>query len=207
MQRLTPIFRPPPARSRRARGWLAAATTLAALVAGVGEARAATCPWIVQPVPAAGQGAGAELAYDITFDGIGQQVHRFYAFSVTSVDLAWQIADQVSLPDLGDGGRPLERVETSPGTAAYRPAPESIEPPTIYLVAARRPVPELEAIDARIEPARPVAISQLALRTRGGSDQSGALPHRSLPGFLIAEAGAEQPGPALQICAYEVGLG
>lgn len=67
------------------------------------------------------------------------------------------------------------------------------------------PVPELEEIGPRIEPERPLAISQLALRTCGGTDQSGPLPHRSVPGFLIADAG-DEGGPNLQICAYQVAL-
>jgi hypothetical protein len=69
-------------------------------------------------------------------------------------------------------------------------------------------VRELEQIDARIEPARPLALSELLPKTRGGSDWSGPLPHRSLPGFEIA--GASDPaGPLLadlQICAYQVAM-
>ena len=209
MQPLSPHAKAMPARPRRARAAFLALITLTAAGA-VNDASAAPCPWIVQPhrEPI---GAGPldekakQAAFDILFDGLAHEVGAFYGFSVTSTDLAWEIADENALPDLSAGARRLQPTKTPLGTLAYRLAPDTVEPHTIYLVTARSPVDELEEIGARIEPDRPLAISQLAMRTRGGSDQSGPLPHRSLPGFLIADADGAQ-GPDLQICAYQVAV-
>lgn len=209
MQPLSTHLEAMPARPRRARAAYFALITLAAASA-VHDASAAPCPWIVQPHPEP-IGAGPldekakQAAFDIMFDGLAHEVGAFYGFSVTSVDLAWEIADESTLPDLSADARRLQPTKTPLGTLAYRLAPDTVEPHTIYLVTARGPVDELEEIGARIEPDRPLAISQLAMRTRGGSDQSGPLPHRSVPGFLIADADSAQ-GPDLQICAYQVAM-
>jgi hypothetical protein len=185
---------------------LAAAT---ALLSGMAEVASAACPWIVQP-------SGQKMAissevppvFDIVFDGLEQNSKVFYGFTVASLDLAWQLANERVLPALDPDGRRLEATVTPLGTTAYQLSPDSIQPHTIYLVAAGSQVRELEQIHARIEPARPFALSQLLPKTRGGTDWSGPLPHRSVPGFEIASAN-NQAGLALadvQICAYQVAL-
>jgi hypothetical protein len=205
---LAPLARRPAAR----RGVLRLACALAvatALVGGMAQVASAACPWIVQP---SGQSMAisskAPPAFDIVFDGLGQSSKVFYGFTVASLDLAWQLANERVLPALDPDGRRLEVTVTPHGTTAYQLSPDSIQPHTIYLVAAGSLVRELEQIDARIEPARPLALSELLPKTRGGSDWSGPLPHRSLPGFEIA--GASDPaGPLLadlQICAYQVAM-
>lgn len=210
MQPLSLNTQPPLARPGRARAAIVALGTLAA-VAGAHEAAAATpCPWVVQPYPDAIAAARADQkpsvpAYQIVFDGLAHEVGAFYAFSVASIDLAWELADVSSLPDLSEDARALQPSKTPLGTVAWRLAPDTIDPHTIYLVTTRVPVEELEEMGARIEPERPLAMSQLAMRTRGGTDQSGPLPHRSVPGFLIADA-AGASGPNLQICAYQVAM-
>jgi hypothetical protein len=184
---------------------LAAAT---ALVGSTAKLASAACPWIVQPAGESMAVASETPAYDIVFDGLGQNSKVFYGFTVASLDLAWQLANERRLPALVPNARRLEAKATPQGTIAYQLAPDSIQPHTIYLVAADSLVRELEQIDARIEPARPLALSQLFPKTRGGSDWSGPLPHRSVPGFEIA--GASDPTSAvvaaLQICAYQVAL-
>jgi hypothetical protein len=185
---------------------LAAAT---ALLGGMAEVASAACPWIVQPT---GQkvaiSSEAPPAFEIVFDGLEQNSKVFYGFTVASLDLAWKLAKEGVLPALAPGGRRLEATVTPLGTTAYQLSPDSIQPHTIYLVTAGSQVRELEQIDARIEPARPLALSQLLPKTRGGTDWSGPLPSRSLPGFEIAGA-SDQAGLALadvQICAYQVAM-
>jgi hypothetical protein len=176
---------------------------MAALAVALSPSLAAAegaCPWIVQPAEA----TPSEHAYEIMFDGLDLNVATFYGFSVASMDLAWQLAKERALPELTADARRLESVETTLGTV-FQLAPDSIEPHTIYLVASEGQVDELEEIGARIEPSRQLAISQLAMRTRGGSDQSGPLPHRSVPGVLIADAGSAS-APEVQICAYQVAM-
>lgn len=192
-----------PRRQRAVRATLVAMAALASVDPVLAEPAETTCPWIVQPA-AHDEIVSSEPAYEIMFEGLGLNVDTFYGFSVTSIDLAWQLAEQSNLPDLTADARRLESLETRLGTF-YRMAPDSIDPPTIYLVAARVPVDELEDIEARIEPSRTRAISHLAMRARGGSDQSGPLPHRSVPGVLIADASSEAT-PELQICAYQVAM-
>jgi hypothetical protein len=189
-----------------ATGVLAAAT---ALVGGMSKVASAACPWIVQP---SGQKMAISSeqppAFDIVFDGLEQNSKVFYGFTVASLDLAWQLANEHVLPALAPDGRRLEATVTPGGPTAYQLSPDSIQPHTIYLVAAGSLVRELEQIDARIEPARPLALSELLPKTRGGTDWSGPLPHRSLPGFEIAGANHEA-GPELgdvQICAYQVAM-
>jgi hypothetical protein len=169
---------------------LATATALASGMAGVASA---ACPWIVQPeAQKVAAGAGAAPSFDIVFEGLDQNSKVFYGFTVASLDLAWQLANRGALPRLATDARRLEPRLTPYGTTAYRLAPDTIRPPTIYLVAADKVVRELEQLEARIEPARPLAVSelmpQLQPRTRGGTDWSGPLPRRSLPGFEIAGA-------------------
>jgi hypothetical protein len=214
-------------RRDRPRGALQVALALAtatAIVTGMAPLAAAGCPWIVQPetqTVAADANANAPSAFDIVFEGLDQSSKVFYGFTVASLDLAWQLANQGALPPLTADARRLEPKLTPYGTVAYQLAPDTIRPHTIYLVAADKVVRELEQLQARIEPARPMAVSelmpQLQPKTRGGSDWSGPLPRRSVPGFEIAgaertptaAAGSEGIGPVaadIQICAYQVAL-
>jgi hypothetical protein len=204
--------------SRRRRGALRIAAGIGAataIVTAAVETAAADCPWIVQPYASSLQASSEAPAFDIAFDGLWQSSKLFYGFTVTSLDLAWQLTDQHALPALRSDARRLEPKTTPEGATAYQLASDSIEPHTIYLVAAAGVVDELEQIGARIEPARSMALSQLMPRTRGGSDWSGPLPPRSLPGVEIAGPGdpmagaADRSGPLLadlQICAYQVSL-
>ncbi len=216
MHPLNPSPSAPPARGgescRLAAGALAAAVLL---VGGNAGLAAAPCPWIVQPYAESVQVAAEEVpAFDIVFDGLGQSSKVFYGFTVASLDLAWQLANERMLPPLDPDGRKLEAKATPHGTIAYQLAPDTILPHTIYLVAADGLVQELEQIEARIEPARPMALSQLLPKTRGGTDWSGPMPHMSLPGFEIAGVAdgdhvASRTHPALaelQICAYQVAM-
>ena len=189
-------------RVRPARALLLGAV-LTAAAPSMAIAAPQACPWIVQPT-ARDAVKSAEPAYEIIFDGLGLNLGAFYGFSVTSVELAWRLTEQRMLPDLERDARRLEALETPLGTY-YQLAPDSIAPKTIYLAVAKLPIDELERIGARIEPSTQFTISQLAMRTRGGSDQSGPLPHRSVPGFLIADASSEAM-PELQICAYQVAV-
>lgn len=206
MQPLSQISPKPPGRPRRSRVALQAAVTGALLTAAVASPASADCPWVVQPYvsEASISARSGELpAYEILFDGMGEKASAFYAFSVASADLAWKLADRSSvLPELGDGVRTLKAKPTPIGTTVYQLPADTIAPETIYLVAADRPVDRLEQIGARIEPDRPVAV---AVRFRGGSDQSGPLPRRTVPGFQIASAAPEQ-GAEVQICAYQVAM-
>jgi hypothetical protein len=191
----------------------AALLSASATLGGLSSQTLADCPWIVQPSIQA-QGAAVEPpAYEIVFDGLGEGIKVFYGFTVASVDLAWQLASQSSNPELRHARR-LHAKTTAGGRTIYQLASDTIEPYIIYLVAANSKVDQLEVIDARIEPSRPIAVSQMLGRTRGASDMSGALPHRSVPGVEIASA-AKQPSegdplgpdvPSVQICAYQVAM-
>jgi hypothetical protein len=210
----------PSAVSRRALRVAAALATATAVVTGMAQLAAADCPWIVQPeTQTVAADAGATPAFDIVFDGLDQSSKVFYGFTVASLDLAWQLTKQGAMPPLATDARRLQPKLTPYGTVAYQLAPDTIRPHTIYLVAAAKVVHELEQLQARIEPARPMAVSelmpQLQPKTRGGSDWSGPLPRRSVPGLEIA--GAERTptapdtgagiGPMaadVQICAYQV---
>jgi hypothetical protein len=195
---LTRAARPP---RPRARAILLTAAALAAMSPSLAAAEG-ICPWIVQPAPE-GETRASEEAYEIMFEGLDLKVSAFYGFSVASIDLAWQLAKERTLPELEDARR-LESIETQLGTL-FQLAPDTIEPHTIYLVASETRLDDLEKIGARIEPSRQLAISELAMRTRGGSDQSGPLPHRSVPGVLIADASTAS-APEVQICAYQVAM-
>jgi hypothetical protein len=202
---------------RCARPWVAALLLAAVGVSGAAtsEARAA-CPWIVQPFAQTVQMASEAPAFDIVFDGLDQDARIFYGFTAASLDLVWQLSTGQELPELGADARRLEPKTTPLGTTAYQLSPDTIQPHTIYLVAASTPVEALERLAARIEPARPLALSQLLPRMRGGSDWSGPLPHRSLPGYEIgagdapadgeAQAEPELAGAGVQICAYQVAM-
>jgi hypothetical protein len=210
-------------RARRPRGVLQVALALAtatAIVTGTAQFAAAACPWIVQPeTQTVAAGASPTSAFDIVFEGLDQSSKVFYGFTVASLDLAWQLANQGALPRLTADARRLQPKLTPYGTVAYQLAADTIRPHTIYLVAADKVVRELEQLQARIEPARPMAVSelmpQLQPKTRGGTDWSGPLPRRSVPGFEIAGAertpaapsGSAGIGPVaadIQICAYQV---
>jgi hypothetical protein len=216
MQSVTSSTVARPTRRRRGAFRIAAAlgVVTAIVPATIGTA-AADCPWIVQPTADSRQVASATPVFDIAFDGLWQTSKVFYGFTVTSLDLAWQLTNQHALPALRSDARKLEAKTTPEGATAYQLASDSIEPRTIYLVAAAGVIDALEQIGARIEPARPMALSQLTPRTRGGSDWSGPLPPRSLPGVEISgpvgptTGAAEQTGPMVadvQICAYQVSL-
>lgn len=168
---------------------------------------------MVQPLAEGPTYAAEPSAYDIQFEGLDPRAKVFYGFTVTSDDLAWELASASTLPELERDARRLEAVTLAGGATAYEAADESLDPHTIYLVTANAVIDELERIEARIEPNRPVAVSQLFSKTRGASDLSGPLPRRSLPGFEIVSV-AEETGrgidpmraevPAVQICAYQV---
>jgi hypothetical protein len=184
------------------------------IVGGTANLAAAACPWIVQPYAQSAPAASETPTFDIVFDGLGQSSKVFYGFTVASLDLAWRLTSDGMLPRLDADGRRLELKATTDGTVAYQLSPDSIQPHTIYLVAADGVVQQLEQIDARIEPARPFALSQL-MRYRGGTDWSGPMPHRSLPGFEIAGVADDGRSPTgrigaavadVQICAYQVAM-
>lgn len=162
------------------------------------------CPWVVQAYVSEAVLKDGRAAYDITYDG-ESRASAFYGFSSASPQLSWRLIGSPGLPALEGGARPLERVETPVGATVYRLDPATVEPAVIYLMATSEPVAALEQIGARIDPARPLAVSQLGI-TRGGSDLSGALPRRSVPGIVIAEAIAAESAPSLTICAYQVAM-
>lgn len=169
------------------------------LLSSAGQA-AAECRWIVQPYLSEAVLKEGRPTYDILYDGLERRT--FYAFSVTSSALAERLAVGGPLPDLDGDARPLVAALTPLDHTVYRLDPETARPPAIYLVAAAMPVPELDRLGARIEPARPVTVSEYVPRTRGASDQSGALPPRTEP-TVVAEAGFATSGD-LTICAYEL---
>jgi hypothetical protein len=195
-------------RSRRALRSGAAGLALAWLAGG--PALAGPCPWIVQPSEALAAGE-ALPSYDIVFTG-PMGTSAFYGFTVDDHELAWQLSEAGRMPDLSVHGQALEAVELE-DRVAYRPALKSVVPRTLYLVAASGVVSELERIDARIEPDRPVTVG---FRTRGATDMSGSLPHRSMPGIEIRSASADNEAPGrndritaaaddgIQLCAYLV---
>jgi hypothetical protein len=215
MQRvsLTPVA-PRPPRRRRGPTTFAALLTAAVLSASAATPGAAECPWLVQPFAEGPTYAPQAMAYDILFEGLDPRAKVFYGFTVASDALAWQLAKAATLPEMERDARRLEPTALSNGAMAYELASDSVEPHTIYLVTANAVIDELERIEARIEPGRPVAVSQLLPRTRGATDLSGPLPRRSLPGFEIVSATPEVTGggidqmraeaPSVQICAYQV---
>jgi hypothetical protein len=169
------------------------------------EAAGPPCPWIVQPQASMAHLRPADepgQAFDIVLDGVSPGA--LYGFSVSSPELAWKLTAQGGLPDLERDGRPLEPVVMPLGQVAYRLAPDTVEPATIYLVAAPAPIAALEQLEARIEPSRP--LTQMALRTRGASDQTGPLPHMRIQGQPVAMAQAATGAESVQICAYQVAM-
>ena len=196
---------------------LAQGGLVAALMAGgwgvqplLADQHETACPWIVQPEePLFGLGA-ANATYEILFTGKSAD-ENFYGFTVSDHRLARELTNGGGLPDLEKNGRSLETVEQD-GTIVYQVAADSILPRTIYLLAADMPIKPLERIDARIDPARPIAVG---LRTRGASDVTGPMPRRTVPGVEIVTAGAEPEEaqrailstsyePEFQLCAYQV---
>ncbi|MEM8949658.1 MAG: hypothetical protein AAGA21_18790 [Pseudomonadota bacterium] len=183
---------------------LKTASAAALLLGLVGGQALASCPWIVQPSDAIG---GDQPDYDIAFNGAPDRSWRYYAFTVTDHDLAWQLSSGSGVTALDDRGRPLEVIDQD-DRVRYRADSSSIMPLTIYLVVSTSTMPELEAINAAFEPSRPIAVG---LRVRGASDTSGPLPHRSLPGVEIHYASNEPTATELatdqleyQLCAYQV---
>lgn len=177
----------------------------AAIVTGLFAGPAlAGCPWIVQP----SQAIGGDLPdYEIMFNGETDPSWRYYAFTVTDRDLAWELSSGSGLDALDERGRSLSAIDAGDRTR-YRVDGASVMPLTLYLVVSTAPLPELDAIAAGFEPSRPIAIG---LRMRGASDTSGPLPHRSLPGVEIhyanrdpAESESGGTRPDYQLCAYQV---
>lgn len=177
----------------------------AALITGLISGPAlANCPWIVQPSEAI---SGDQPDYEITFNGAPDRSWRYYAFTVTDHDLAWQLSSGSGLAALDERGRPLEVIDQD-DRLRYRADSASVMPLTIYLVVSTSSMPELDTINAAFEPSRPIAVG---LRMRGASDTSGPLPHRSLPGVEIHYASNEPTAtelstnqPEYQLCAYQV---
>ena len=176
------------------------------------------CPWIVQPdEPIVGLG-GNNAVYEILFSGPATD-SIFYGFTVAHQQLAQQLTNDGEIPNLEKDGRSLRVVEKE-GVATYQVAPDSVLPRTIYLLTAASALPKLERIDARIDPARPIAVG---LRTRGATDFSGPLPRRTVPGVEILASVQQEAGsgandgyvenrslvlssfePDFQLCAYQV---
>jgi hypothetical protein len=195
-------------------GHLVALMTMAlgfgASPAAAQEQDMSTCPWIVQPdEPLFGLGADT-ATYEILFTG-KTTAAIFYGFTVADHDLARHLTNDGEIPDLMTDGRSLETIERD-GATAYRVSSESILPRTIYLLAAAMPMRQLERIDARIDPARPIAVG---LRTRGATDLSGPMPRRTVPGIEILASAADGKDahqstilaalePDFQLCAYQV---
>ncbi len=166
-----------------------------------------TCPWFVQAnEPIVGLGSDA-ATYEIIFTGLDSN-DILYGFTATDRQLASQLARENRLPDLTKGMVPLHGIEKD-NSLVYRLPPDSILPKTIYLAVASSRVDKLEQIDARIEPPRPVSVV-----TRGASDHTGPLPHRSVPGIEIISMSGEGDqllapvaDQGIQLCAYQVSWG
>ena len=155
---------------------------VAGFMTGLAGAAHADCPWIVQPHFDDQRPIADQTLVNIVFDGVADQPQFFYGFTVTDLGLAWDLSTDGTLTDLGPYGRSLDVMETTFGQA-FEVHDESIEPHTVYLVAARSPVGELEELGAAIQPSQPFNVS--FAKTRGASDVSGPLPRRSLPGVEI----------------------
>lgn len=168
------------------------------------------CPWIVQPEEPIFGLATDMATYEILFTGQTPD-DIFYGFSVVDHKLAQQLTQLGEIPDLQASGRALKTVEQE-GVVVYQVSTDSIQPRTIYLLAATSPMPRLEQIGARIDPARPIAVG---LRTRGASDLNGPLPRRTVPGIeIVASAPTRNSeersvtvaalNPDFKLCAYQV---
>lgn len=165
-----------------------------------------TCPWVVQPnEPIVGLGSDT-ATYEIMFTGLEDR-ELLYGFTVTDHQLALQLTRKGELKDLAASAKPLTLIEREE-SFVYQLSSSSILPKTIYLAVAMATVDELEQIDARIEPPRPVSIGML---TRGASDHTGPLPHRSVPGIEIIAMPTEPDqlmSPVaergIQLCGYQV---
>ena len=166
---------------REARSVAIACTAAAGLIVATSGHALAECPWIVQPHFDDQGGVDDKTLVNIIFDGLSEQASYLYGFTVTDLDLAWTLSSQGGFSDLGPHGRALDVTKTDYGRA-FQLSNDSLEPHTVYLVAARSPVDELEHIDAAIEPSQPIKVS---FKTRGATDFSGPLPRRSLPGVEI----------------------
>jgi hypothetical protein len=162
---------------------------------------AAECRWLVQPYVS--EATLDRPTFDILYDGLERRV--FYAFSVVSEGIAERIAGEGALPEAVDDLRPLEALQTPLDHTVYRLDLASVSPGTLYLVAAPEPVPALERAGARIVPERPLMVSQYVPRTRGASDQSGALPRRS-EATVLADAEDIAASDDLVICAYDAAI-
>ncbi len=173
----------------------------------IADDRRLSCPWIVQPDETQ-SGPGTDIEhYEILFTGqISDAI--FYGFTVTDDHLARQLSDDGAIPDLTRSGRALEAVERD-GITVYQISADTLLPRTIYLLTAGRSMKRLEMIDARIDPARPIAIG---MHTRGASDFTGSLPRRTVPGqdLLISSPDENQSlvlstlDQDFQLCAYQV---
>ncbi len=176
----------------------------------VEEKDASSCPWIVQPdEPLVGLGSDV-ATYEILFAGNTSEA-IFYGFTVADHGLAQKLTDNRDLPDLEKNGRSLRPVERE-GMTVYQVSADSILPRTIYLLTTTTAMRPLEQIEARIDPARPIAVG---LRTRGATDFSGPLPRRTVPGVEILASSSKEFAddrsivvsslrPDFQLCAYQV---
>ncbi len=192
---------------------------IAMMTAGIGVSNVqaedenfSSCPWIVQPDEPL-VGLGADIAtYEILFNGTTSDA-IFYGFTVTDHILARHLTNDGEIPALEEHGRPLEVIERE-GIPVYQLSADSILPRTIYLLASAGPISRLEQIEARIDPARPIAVG---LRTRGASDLNGPMPRRMVPGIEILVSASRQDeeekaraintaslDPDFQLCAYQV---
>lgn len=156
----------------------------ASMMFGMMSAAEAACPWIVQTHFDDGHRTSEKTLVNIVFDGMDNREQHFYGFTVTHIDLAWDLSapGDGTMIDLGPHARALDILETVTGPA-FEISPESIEPHTVYLVSARSPVGELDQLQAAIEPSTPFNVSYA--KTRGATDVSGPMPTRSLPGIEI----------------------
>lgn len=197
--------------------WRISCGFVAAMIVGAGlsgllaaDEHQSACPWIVQPEEPI-FGLAADIAtYEILFTGQTSD-DFFYGFSVADHQLARQLTQEGEIPDLRADGRALRTVERE-GVIVYQVSADSIQPRTIYLLAGASPIPNLEQIEARLDPSRPIAVG---LRTRGASDLNGPLPRRTVPGIQIVAAASEAKsdersftpttlGSDFMLCAYQV---
>ena len=164
------------------------------------------CPWVViADEPLVGLGSNA-ATYEIAFTGLEDR-EVLYGFTLTDKQLALQLARRGKLEDMAAGAEPLQLIERD-DSLVYQVSADSVLPRTIYLVVALDTVDELEQIDARIEPSRAVSVAGI---TRGGTDHTGPLPHRSVPGREVIAMPTETNGllstvahDSIQLCAYQV---
>lgn len=204
--------------------WMLGITLSAVVIAGVAgdlsvkENQQSTCPWIVQHDDLLNEHGTDHATYEIYFTGETVRGVVFYGFTVADHDLAVELTSKDEIPDLRENGRSLEIFDRE-GIAGYRVSTDSVVPRTIYLLASTERVAPLETINARIDPARSIAIGMGP--SRGASDFNGPLPRRTVPGRAIlalsstddpASDKADDDEPLMlaafdqdvQLCAYQI---